>query len=131
MQRAGRRTRVKFVEGDAELAQAREELGLRLAVDGVVDALVGRRLDVPVGAADADDLRNFPAVVCEDSESMDEIGRRKLICIRHEVGDPETLELSLLVEVVHTLHSDLKGCVTVGSMEVEDIDGTRPFTQQS
>ena len=69
--RAGLRTRVELVEGDAELAQAREELGLRLAVDGVVDALVGRRLDVPVGAADADDLRDFPAVVGDELESVD------------------------------------------------------------
>ena len=57
----GRRTGVKLVEGDAELAQAGEELRFGLAVDGVVDALVRRRLDVAVRAADAHHLGDFPA----------------------------------------------------------------------
>ena len=59
--RARLRTRVELVEGDAELAQAREELRLDPAVDGVVDPLVRRRLDVTVRLADADDLRDLPS----------------------------------------------------------------------
>ena len=55
-------TGVELVEGDAEFAEAREELRLDLAVDGVVDALVRRRLDVPVRLADADNLGDFPPV---------------------------------------------------------------------
>ena len=70
--------RVELVEGDAELAEAGEELRLdgtvliisipilRGAVENhrpmnrVVDALVYRRLDVAVGLADADDLGDLP-----------------------------------------------------------------------
>ena len=54
--------RVELVERDAKLAQAREELGLDGAVDGVVDALVRGGLDVPVRLADADDLCDLPSV---------------------------------------------------------------------
>ena len=60
--RADGRTRVELVKCDAELAQAGEELRFGLAVDGVVDALVRRRLDVPVRAADAHHLGDFPPV---------------------------------------------------------------------
>ena len=52
--------RVELVERDPELAQAREQLRLDLAVDRVVDPLVRRRLDVPVRLADADDLGDLP-----------------------------------------------------------------------
>lgn len=55
-------TRIVRVEGDAELAQGREELGLDLAVDGVVTALVDRRENVPVRFADLDDLCDLPPV---------------------------------------------------------------------
>ena len=54
-------TGVEFVEADTVFAQAREELRLDPAVDRVVDALVRRRLDVPVRPADADDLCDFPS----------------------------------------------------------------------
>ena len=56
----GTRTRVELIKRDAELAEAREELRFNLAVDGVVDALVRRRLDVAVCAADAHHLGDFP-----------------------------------------------------------------------
>ena len=52
--------RVELVERDPVLAQAREELRLDLAVDGVVDPLVRRRLDPPVRLADLAHLRDFP-----------------------------------------------------------------------
>ncbi len=55
-------TRVELIERDAELAEAREKLGLDFAVDGIVDALVCRGLDVPVRSADSHDLRDLPTV---------------------------------------------------------------------
>ena len=57
----GALTRVELVEGDTELTEAREEFGLDLSVDRVVDPLVRRRLDVPVRPADADDLCDLPS----------------------------------------------------------------------
>ena len=57
--------RVELVKRDPVLAQAREELRLDLAVDGVVDTLVRRRLNVPVRPADADDLCDLPSAPSE------------------------------------------------------------------
>ena len=54
--------RVELVERNTELAKAREQLRLDLAMDRVVDPLVRRRLDVSVRLADADDLGDFPPV---------------------------------------------------------------------
>ena len=54
--------RVELVERNTELAKAREQLRLDLAMDRVVDPLVRRRLDVPIRPADADDLCDLPSV---------------------------------------------------------------------
>lgn len=68
-------TRVELVERDAELAEAWDELGLDLAVDGIVDALVRRGLDVPVRSADLHDLRDFPTACMRGrARSGDQMG---------------------------------------------------------
>ena len=56
-----RHTGVVLVERNAELAQTREQLRLDLAVHRVVDALVYRRLDVPVCLADSYNFNHLPA----------------------------------------------------------------------
>lgn len=55
-------TRVKLVETDAELAQAREQLRLDRPMDCVVDTLICRGLDISVGLAYPHNLSDFPAV---------------------------------------------------------------------
>lgn len=57
------RTRIELVESYAKFTQAREEFGFNLAVNGVIDPLVGGRLDVPVRLANHHDLGDFPPVV--------------------------------------------------------------------
>ena len=116
----GEHTRIIGVEAEAILAEAREELRLDLAspfvkggyehvsdetylpVHSVVDALVRARLDVPVLAADRDDLGDLP---------------------RHVVADPEALELALLVELVHGLQRDLVRRRAVRAVQVPHIEG--------
>ena len=94
-------TRVELVERDAELAQAGKELGLDLPVDRVVDALVRRRLDVPVLAADVHDLRDLPC---------------------HVVRDTEPLELALLVQLAHRLERVREGRCAVRAVQVPHVD---------
>ena len=72
-------TRVELVESDTELAEAGEELGFDLAMNRVVDTLVHSWLYPAIGAADPHDLGYLPG---------------------HVIGDPEALELALLVELV-------------------------------
>ena len=97
----GEHTRIIGVEAEAILAEAREELGLDFPVHGVVDALVDGRLDPAVGAAEGHDLGDLPG---------------------HVVGDPEALELALLVEVVYRLQSHFIRGGTVRSMQVPHVD---------
>ena len=54
------RTRVELVERDAELAEAWEELRLNFATDGIVRTLIDGGLDIPIGLANLNDLRNLP-----------------------------------------------------------------------
>ena len=70
-------------------------------MDRVVDALVRRRLDVPVLAANGHHLGDLP---------------------RHEVRDPEPLELALLVQLVHGLERDRERRRAVGAVQVPHVD---------
>ena len=97
-----RRTRVELVERDPELPQAREELRLNLALDRVVHALVHGRLHPAIGAADPDDLSDLPG---------------------HEVGDPEALELALLVELVDRAQRLFVGRLAVRAVQVPHVEG--------
>ena len=95
------RTRVKLVERDPKLAQAREELRFNFPLDRIVNALVRRRLDVPILAADAHHLRDLP---------------------RHVVRDAEAPELALLVQLVDRLERHLERRRAVGAVQVEDVN---------
>ena len=69
------------------------QLGGDGPVDGVVDPLVHRRLDVPVRLAELDYLCDFPSAEPFERSIM----RSEACDLRHIVADAEPLELSLLV----------------------------------
>lgn len=52
-----------FVEREAKLPEAGEQLGLNGSVNRVIHALVGGRLDPAISSTYHDDLGYFPAVV--------------------------------------------------------------------
>ena len=103
-----RRTRVELVERDPELPQAREQLRLDLALDRVVEALVRCGLHPAIGAADPNDLGDLPG---------------------HVVGDPEALELALLVELVDRAQGLFVRRGAVRAVEVPHVDGAVSWKQ--
>lgn len=73
-------------------------------MDGVVDPLVDRRLDVSVRPANAHHLRDLPST--PRSISRPKCSKRKGDDARSVVADPEALELALFVEIVDGFERD-------------------------
>mmetsp|Transcript_1331 Transcript_1331/g.2901 ORF Transcript_1331/g.2901 Transcript_1331/m.2901 type:complete len:245 (+) Transcript_1331:274-1008(+) len=94
--------RVVAVEGHAKFPQTRQKLPFHLSRHSVVHPLIHSWSDVVVLLADLVDVADFP---------------------RLKVGQPKSLDLSFLVQLIHRCKRVIDACPSVGSMQVEKVDG--------